>query len=75
MVELQLLREFRDYKDLEIVKEDFDGQKRLYITGPFLQGNIKNRNERIYPTDMLESSIKKYVETKVRHNHLMHDYV
>jgi hypothetical protein len=68
MIELQLLREFRDYKDLEIVKEDFDGQKKLYITGPFLQGNIKNRNERIYPTDMLESSIKKYVETKVRHN-------
>ena len=25
-------------------------EKSLYITGPFLQGNIKNRNQRIYPT-------------------------
>lgn len=36
--------------------------KRLYLEGTFLQGNLKNRNGRIYNTDVLENEINRYMK-------------
>lgn len=35
-------------------------KKRQYITGPFLQGNVLNKNGRVYPTEMLGETIKNF---------------
>lgn len=34
--------------------------KCWYITGPFLQGNIKNKNGRIYPVEILQKEVSRY---------------
>lgn len=39
--------------------------KSLYITGPFMQSEIKNKNGRIYPKNVMEAAVSKYLETKV----------
>lgn len=48
-----------------IVEESTDGKKRMYLEGTFLQGNIKNRNGRMYDTDILENEINRYVKENV----------
>ena len=42
------------------------GGKRLCIEGVFLQGNIKNRNGRMYPVDILEKEVNRYCNTFVK---------
>ena len=46
-----------------IVEENDKGEKNYKIKGVFMQAEIKNRNGRVYPMNVLESEIKKY-ETK-----------
>jgi hypothetical protein len=42
-----------------LVENDASG-KRTYITGPFLQAVDKNRNNRVYPRQVLEESVDQY---------------
>jgi len=37
-----------------------DGSKDYFIEGIFMQGNIKNRNGRLYPTDVLAKEAQRY---------------
>lgn len=37
-----------------------DGQKRMYISGPFLMYDKKNRNGRVYPKKVMEAAVKEY---------------
>ena len=43
---------------LESVKEDGDKMKSLYMKGIFIQGGVKNANERIYPVSEIEKAVK-----------------
>lgn len=43
-----------------ITESNEDGEKSYFIEGIFMQGNIKNRNGRIYPTDTLEAEMERY---------------
>lgn len=43
-----------------IAEEGMEGKKSLYIEGIFLQGNIKNRNGRRYPTEVLDKEVARY---------------
>ena len=45
-----------------LAEEDDNGKKNYKIKGIFMQGNIKNRNGRVYPTEVLEKEIKRYCE-------------
>ena len=49
-------------QDDQILKEEDEktGKKNYKLQGIFLQGNIKNRNGRIYPTEVLEKEVKRY---------------
>ena len=48
-----------------LVETTKSGKKSLYIEGVFLQGNIKNRNGRMYPMETLSREVKRYNETFV----------
>ena len=47
---------------------DDSGNKNWVIEGVFLQGNIKNRNGRIYTTDILDKEVERYTETYINKN-------
>lgn len=47
-------------EEIEILTEDKNGQKSYFIEGTFLQGDIKNRNGRIYEFKMLKDKVEQY---------------
>lgn len=51
-----------------LTEEDDKGSKNYKIQGVFMQGNIKNRNGRVYPTDVLENEVKRYSEKFIEKN-------
>ena len=52
-------------EDIEVLVEESNGSKNLYIEGVFLQGDIKNRNGRVYPFSVLEKEVGRYNESYV----------
>ena len=44
----------------EYLVEEKNGKKEYKIKGVFLQSNIKNRNGRVYPKDILMTEVKRY---------------
>ena len=65
----KLLREFIEFKDLEVIKEtvETDGvkEKIFKLRGIMLQSECKNRNGRIYPKPIIEREVAKYVTEKI----------
>lgn len=57
-----------DLIETEIIEESNQGKKNYYITGPFLEADIKNRNRRIYPKPIIEREVKKFNEEKIKTN-------
>jgi hypothetical protein len=53
-------------EDVQIITEEKGGTKRLYIEGTFLQGEMKNRNGRMYPIATLSREVDKYNEQFVK---------
>ena len=43
---------------LESVKEGDEKTKALYMKGIFIQGGVKNANERVYPVDEIERAVE-----------------
>jgi hypothetical protein len=42
-----------------------DGSKDHYIHGIFLQADTPNRNGRIYPVEVMENAVNKYIESNI----------
>jgi len=54
-------------EDCEVLVEaNENGSKSHYISGIFMQGDIKNRNGRVYPSTVLEKEMKRYDEQFVK---------
>lgn len=54
-------------EDCEVLVEaNENGSKSHYINGIFMQGDIKNRNGRVYPSAVLEKEMKRYNEQFVK---------
>ena len=51
--------------NVKILTEGTGANKKLYIEGVFLQGEIKNRNGRMYPMSTLAREVGRYNETFV----------
>ena len=51
--------------NVQIITEGTGAGKRLYIEGVFLQGELKNRNGRMYPISTLSKEVDRYCETFV----------
>ena len=45
-----------------ICEEKEDGKKNYKIRGIFMQADIKNRNGRVYPMDVLQKEVNKYIK-------------
>ena len=54
-----------EIEQVEFIVENRNGKKSLYIEGVFLQGNIKNRNGRMYPMETLRKEVSRYNENHV----------
>ena len=56
--------------------KDESGKNNYFIEGVFMQGNIKNRNGRVYPVEVLQKEVarynKEYVEKKRAYGELGH---
>ena len=61
---MKLIRE--EIESVEFITEERNGKKSLYIEGIFLQGNIKNRNGRMYPMETLQKEVNRYNEAHVQ---------
>ena len=53
-------------ENVEVIVEERNGKKNLYIEGVFVQGDIKNRNGRMYPCDTLAKEVARYNEAFVQ---------
>lgn len=58
-----IIEECQDIK--YTTEEASEGKKRLYIEGIYLQGEIKNKNGRIYPMDILDKEVARYMTEEV----------
>ena len=54
-----------EIEQVEFIVENRNGKKSLYIEGVFLQGNIKNRNGRMYPMETLRKEVSRYNENHI----------
>ena len=62
---MKLIAEYTDQNLETIVEAKDNGKKKYTIEGVFMQAEQKNRNGRIYPKDVMESALAKYVEEQV----------
>ena len=60
---MKLIRE--EIESVKIITEAKGGKKSLFIEGIFLQGNIKNRNGRMYPMETLRKEVERYNESNI----------
>lgn len=64
---MKLLREISE--EVEFISERSEnGDKKQYIEGIFLQGNIANRNGRVYETKILQNEVNRYVNEVVKNS-------
>lgn len=61
---MKLIRE--EVESVKFLVEQKNGKKSLYIEGVFLQGDIKNRNGRMYPMDTLRKEVSRYNESNIQ---------
>ena len=48
-----------EIESVDILTEEKDGKKTLYISGPFLQAEVVNRNKRCYPIQTMVKEVKR----------------
>ena len=62
---MKLIRE--EIESVKFITEKLkSGRQNLYIEGIFLQGNITNRNGRLYPIETLRKEVGRYNESNVQ---------
>jgi len=66
-------------ESVKYITEEVNGKKSLFIEGNFLMGNQPNRNNRVYPMDILREAVNKYntsyISTKRSLGELNHNSV
>ena len=63
---MKLITELNE--DIKYLVEEKEGKKHFFIEGIWMQGNIGNRNGRMYRTETLEKEVKRYNEQYVDKN-------
>ena len=66
---VKLITEASDFNDSNyLIEEDEKGKKNYKIKGIFMQSNIKNRNGRVYPEEVLAKEVKNYEQNFIKKN-------
>ncbi len=60
---MKIIQEINE--DVQIIMEGAGDKKNYFIEGVYLQGNIANRNKRMYPMDTLREKVSLYNEQYV----------
>ena len=61
---MKLISEYNDYQmSPVIIEENAKGQKEYFIEGVFMQSEIKNRNGRVYPKEIMQKQQHKVLFT------------
>jgi hypothetical protein len=68
---MRLITELNEDVEVSFITEESTGKKNIVIEGIFLQGGIKNRNGRVYPHQILENEVNRYITEKVNTNRAM----
>ena len=55
-----------EVQKVKFIVEGKGGNKKMFIEGVFLQGDIKNRNGRLYPVSTLAREVNRYNESFVQ---------
>ena len=63
---MKLIRE--EINDVNFLSEEKDGKKDYFIEGVFMQSNVKNKNGRIYPKNVIEREVSRYNKEFVSKN-------
>jgi len=61
---MKLIRE--EIESVDFIVEEKNGKKSMFIEGIFLQGDLKNRNGRMYPMETLRREVQRYNENHVQ---------
>lgn len=64
MSKIQLITE-SSFNTEVICEASESGQKNWFVTGPFVQAGVVNRNRRIYPLSIMEREVNQYVKEYV----------
>ena len=60
---MKLISEYNDYQMTPVViEENAKGQKEYFIEGVFMQSEIKNRNGRVYPKEIMQKEVNRYTK-------------
>ena len=60
---MKLIKELNE--EIQYIAEEKDGKKTLYIEGVFLQSNLKNRNGRVYPKEIMAKEVARYTTEQI----------
>lgn len=63
---MKLIKEITE--SVDYLTEEADGKKNLYISGPFLQCERKNRNGRVYLKEVMAKEVARYTENYINKN-------
>ena len=61
---MKLIRE--EIESVDFIVEEKNGKKSMFIEGIFLQGDLKNRNGRMYPMETLRREVQRYSESNIQ---------
>ncbi len=57
---MKLIKEDSSFNDMSVLTEGKGTNKRMYITGPFLQAEKVNKNNRIYTEKVMDGAVDAY---------------
>jgi hypothetical protein len=60
---MKLIKEINE--TVNYLTEDSDGKKSLFIEGPFLVAETKNRNGRLYEFNTMKKEVARYTESYI----------
>ena len=61
---MKLIRE--EIETVDFIVEEKNGKKNMFIEGIFLQGDLQNRNGRMYPMATLRKEVQRYSENHIQ---------
>ena len=65
---MKLIREFTESVKYLVETPKGESTKNYFIEGVFLQGEIKNRNGRIYPMEIMKKEVERYTKENIEKN-------